>query len=316
MTQEELRKVCKKYFWCESIEDCQALLDIYINFMFDVVLNHDEEVFTQAEADAKILLQMMMTKALHLKKALDGIGFQSKSGRRLNNIIDPTVVASLIRNIYETTGAFNLIYRSAKNVDETKLIYLLWVHAGLAYRQRFDELITQAENKEKSDNEKAQIEAIKKTIEENELFKKLDDKNQGKIRTRLKEKDFLLRFNNLEVEFLSWRELVKSMEIKDGKLDHAYTYFSLYSHPSNVSVFQFADMFAKNTESYRDLVTLNLHIAFMMFSIFIADFIKVFPVTLKTYEAMALVEQIVINFHNTQARGHQFDINEVWTATG
>ncbi len=110
--------------------------------------------------------------------------------------------------------------------------------------------------------------------------------------------------------------MVKSMNIKTGKLDHAYTYFSLYSHPSNVAVFQYANMFKKGKESYRDLVKFNLQIAFMMLSVFIADYIKLYPAVLKTYEKMGIVEQIVINFHNSQARGHQYDINDSWKATG
>lgn len=316
MNQEQLRKECKKFFWCETISDCQDLLDIYAEFFFDAIMNHNEDIFTHAEADAKIVIQMMMTKALHLKEVLNGVEFQTKTGRKLNKIIDPTIVASLIRNIYETTGMFNLIYREAKNNDEREIIYLLWVHAGLSYRQRFDSIITTVENKEKSEQEKKQLEGIKKSIEENNLFIKLDEKNQGKILTKLKEKDYLLRFNNLEVEFLNWRELVKSMHIQEGKLDHIYTYFSLYSHPSNVAVFQYANMFEKGKESYPDLVRFNLQIAFMMFSIFIADYIKLFPAVLTTYEKMGLVEQIVINFHNTQARSHEYDINDSWNATG
>jgi len=316
MNKEELRKECERFFWCKTIEDCQALLDIYIEFFFNAVINHDEVVFTHAEADAKIVIQMMMTKALHLKNVLNGVEFQSNGGRKLNKIIDPTIVASLIRNIYETTGMFNLIYREAKNNDERQIIYLLWVHAGLSYRQRFDNIITTKENKEKSEHEKKQMDGIKKAIEENPLFKKLDEKNKRKITTKLKSKDYLLRFNGLEVEFLSWREMIKSMHIKTGKLDHAYTYFSLYSHPSNVAVFQYANMFEKGKESYRDLVKFNLQIAFMMFSIFIADYIKLYPAVLKTYEKMGIVEQIVINFHNSQARGHDYDINDSWKATG
>ena len=317
MERDELRAKCKRFFWCESISDCKDLLDVYIEFFFQTILeNHDEKVYSHADADAKMIIQMMMTKALHLKNALNGVDYVSKKGRKLNNIIDPTIVASLIRNIYETTGMFNLIYRTTKNEDEKNIIYLLWVHAGLSYRKRFDNIMTTKENIEKAEDEKKQIENIKAEIEQNPLFIKLDDKNKGKIMTKLKDKDYLIRFDNEEVEFLSWRELTKTMDIKNGKLDHVYTYFSLYSHPSNVSVFQFAEMFKKGKESYHDLVIFNLQIAFYMFSIFIADYIKLFPTVLKTYEEMGLVEQIVINFHNSIARGHEYDINESWKATG
>lgn len=317
INQEELRKQCKKFFWCETISDCQDLLEIYIECFFQVVQNHhNDEIKNHAEYDAKIVIQMMLTKALNLKSVLFGVNHISKNGKKLNSIIDPTIVASLIRNIYETTGMFNLIYRETKNDDEKKILYLLWVHAGLAYRQKFETTITKEENQIKSDNEKKQMANIQLEIENNPLFKKLDKKNQGKIRTKIKEKDYLMMFNNLEIEFLSWREIVNSMKIKNGKLDTTYTYFSLYSHPSNVSVFQFSNMFEKNNEAYPDLVIFNLQIAFYMFSVFIADYIHLFPKVIKTYEEMELAEQIVINFHNAGARGHEYDINETWKHLG
>lgn len=315
INQDELRKLCKRFFWCETITDCQELLNIYIEFFFQVVENqHQDEIKNNTEQDAKIVNQMMLTKALHLKNVLNGVNHYSKDGKKLNTLIDPTIVASLIRNIYETTGMFNLIYRTTKNKDEMEILYLLWVHAGLSYRQRFN--VTTKENIEKSENEKQELLNIQAEIEKNQLYIKLDDKNKGKIKTKLKEKDYLIRFENNQVEYLNWRELTKTMDIKDGRLDHAYTYFSLYSHPSNVSVFQFAHMFDKNKESYPDLVIMNLHIAFYMFSVFIADYINYFPAVLKTYEKMGIVEQIVINVHNSMARGHEYDINETWKQLG
>jgi hypothetical protein len=144
----------------------------------------------------------------------------------------------------------------------------------------------------------------------------MDEKNKGKIKTMLKKRDFLVRFENYKVLFLSYRELVETMGITRLNLEQIYTYFSLYSHPSNVSVFQYANMFSKEKEEYKDIVNFNIQLAFKMLSIFIADYITLFPNVLKTYEKMGLVEQIVINFHNYQARGHDYDINDSWKATG
>jgi hypothetical protein len=75
-------------------------------------------------------------------------------------------------------------------------------------------------------------------------------------------------------------------------------------------------MFGKNESAHNDIVIFNLQTAFMMLSIFIADYIKTFPEVLKTYEKMGLVEQIVINFHNKIARGGDYEINESWKAIG
>ncbi len=315
MTKEQLREECSKLFACKTLSDSDELLNIYAEFLFKAVQNHhSEEVYTQEEADAKLIIQMMLTKALHLKSVISGISYRAKDGSTLNKIIDPTIVASLIRNIYETSAMFNLIYRNAKTKDEREILYLLWVHSGLKYRQRFETSTNAPENKEKQEHEKKQIDSIVAAIENNVLFKKLDEKNQDKIKTKLKQKDYLIRFDGLEVNFLHWQELTGLIGIKEGMLENIYTYFSLYSHPSNVAVFQFADMYKRGEEAFPELVNFNLKIAFFMFSIFIADYIKLFPAVLKTFEKMDLRDQIVINFHNTMTRGHGYSINDSWKA--
>jgi len=315
MTKEQLRGECLRLFDCNTIPDSHNLLDIYAEFLFRTVVNHHEEpVYSQADTDAKMIVQMMMTKALYLKSNIMGISYKAKDGSTLDKIIDPTIVASLIRNIYETTAMFNLIYRHTKNDDEKKILYLLWVHSGLKYRQRFESVIITTENQEKYEQEKEKISKIIEAIEATKLFNLLNEKNKSKIRMKLKERDYLLRFEGTEVILLHWHELTTIMGIKEGPLDNIYSYFSLYAHPSNVAVFQFADMFKKGEEAFPELTNFNLKIAFFMFSIFIADYIKLFPSVLKTYETMDLRDQIAINYHNTFTRGYDYSINDSWKA--
>lgn len=315
MTKEQLRQECIRLFECKTIHDSSDLLDLYVEFLLRTIINHHKEpVFSQSDADAKIIAQMMMTKALHLKETIKGISFNAKDGLGLNNIIDPTIVASLIRNIYETTAMFNLIYINTKTKDEKRIIYLLWVLAGLKYRQRFIISIITEGGKRKSENEKVEIEKIIKEIESVELYMNLTDINRDKIKTKIKEKDFLLQFEDNEVKFLHWHELTSIMGIKRGLLDNIYTYFSLYAHPSNVSVFQFTDMFKKESAAFPEFTIFNLRIAFFMFSIFIADFIKLFPNVRNTFESLELRDQIVINFHNNISRGYEYSINDSWKA--
>lgn len=317
MNQEELRKHCKRFFWCHSIADAQDLLTIYCEFLFNAVFNHHEEnVSSRADQDARLIIQMMLTKALHLRNVLSGITFTTKKGKKLNRIVDPTIVASLIRNIYETSAMFNLIYRNTTSIEEKKILYLLWAHAGLSFRQRFENVITSEENRKTAEQEKIVMQKMVLDIQETDLYKQLDSKDQQKIKQKINDRDYLITFEEGKVKFLSWRELVDVMKIKNGKLNHAYGYFSLYSHPSNVSVFQFAEMFKKGEESYPNIVIFNLQISFFMFSIFIADYINLFPKVIKTFEELDIVDQIVINFHNNLARGHEFSINDKWKLLG
>lgn len=146
------------------------------------------------------------------------------------------------------------------------------------------------------------------------MYLKLDERNKGKIQNRIKEKEYLIRFDKTDVIFLHWHELTETMKIKSGLLENIYSYFSQYSHPSNVSVFQFANMFDRGEEAFRELTIFNLKIAFCMFSIFIADYIILFPSVQKTYDSLDIRDQIAINFYNTFARSQDYSINDSWKA--
>jgi hypothetical protein len=311
ISKEILREECLRLFGCETLNDSFELMDVYIELLFRIIHKHHEEpVYTKANADAKMLVQMIMTKALTLRNVVNGISYQAKDGASLNRIVDPTIVACLIRNLFETVAMFNLIYRNTKTQDEKTILYSLWVHAGLQYRQRFESVITTAENQQKYDDEKKALEQLVTIIEGTELYKQLDENNQNKIKTRLKQKEYLMRFNDKEVVFLHWQELTNTMQIRPGLFDKIYTYFSLYSHPSNVSVFQFADMFKKGDEEFPRITNSNLKYFFALTSIFIADYIKLFPTVQTTFDNMDIRDQIVINYHNTLFRGHDFSIND------
>lgn len=313
MDKNEARIECKRLFGTKTLEDSLDLLEIYLKFFFNVIQkHHHEEVYSYANRDAKMILQMMFTKTAHVKRVLSGIEFYSEEGVTLNKIIDPTTVAVFIRNIYETVAMFNLIYRRTKSEDEKLILYNLWVHSGLKYRQRFEVVATTQQSKEKVDNEKKQIKQLISEIENTELYKNLDEKDKNKIQTKIKEKDYKICFNKGKVKFLSWQEITTEMEFKNDLLDNIYAYFSLYSHPSNVAVFQFSEMFDKGEEPFKDITNFNLRNMFILLSIFTADYINLFPNVLTTFNSLSIIDQIVIDFHNGLMRGDDFKINEAW----
>jgi hypothetical protein len=317
MTQEELRIRCIRLYQCASMNDCFDLMDIYSEFLFSVIRNHQmDEVETVPLAEAKLIPQMVFTKLNHLKSIVAGINYTSREGVSLNGIIDPVVVGNNIRSMYELVGMFNLVYRAAAARDEQDILHCLWAHAGLAYRQRFESVIKNEENRKKQEEELVIMQNLVEKIENTDLFKSFDDKNKGKIYTKLKEKDYLIRIQKGEVQFLHWHNLVEVMGIQNNFLDGIYTYFSLYAHPSNVAVFQFAEMFKDDQEGFMELTAFHLRTLFIFVSIFIADYIHLFNNVLITYNQMDIVSQIVINFHNKFARGNEFSINDSYLQLG
>lgn len=316
-TLQQLREQYLRLSHPDSIEDCIEALNRYCNFFLTAIKNHQTENNTTAqEIEAKLILQMMMTKALHIKSAITGVEFDTKKGIKLNKIIDPTIIASLIRNVYEMAAMFNLIYRTNKAGDERDIVYKLWVISGLKYRQRFSVHITTPENEAKRKLEEQNIKDHVIEIEATQLYKSLSEKDKAKINRLIDDKDYLMRFEGNSVKVLHWQALIETMDCKQDFFQRIYTYFSLYSHPSNVSVFQFRDMFMADKNSFVSTTTFNMQYVFMLLSIFIADYINLFPQVLKTFNNLDLMDQLIINANNIFARDYPYSINDTWKELG
>ena len=95
-------------------------------------------------------------------------------------------------------------------------------------------------------------------------------------------------------------------------MDEVYAYFSLYAHPSNVSVFQFKDMFTRGENQFLEITNHNLSHLFIFLSVFIAEYIKTFPNTLEIFNSLELKDQFIIDFKNFFLRGEEYSINDSW----
>lgn len=317
MTLQQLRTEYTRLAHPKSINDCIELLDIYCNFLITTISECRVRPNNVMEGEATLLLQMMLTKTLHIKSIIKGVSFSSKNEISLNNIIDPTVLAVLIRNTYETVSMFNLIYRVNKSGDERTIVYNLWTIAGLKYRKRFEHMISGEENANKLQTEQESINYLISAIQNTVLYQNLDKENKAKIKNQIKNKEYLIRFDNNRVLILHWQELSKTMDCNKDYFKSIYTYFSLYAHPSNVSVFQFGEMFHDKMETSIGMVNLNMQYFFMFLSIFISDYILLFPNVIKTFNNLDLLDQILIDSFNTFARGgHDYSINESWKELG
>lgn len=232
MTQQQLRTEYKRLFFPETIITSVETIEIYADFLINLIHHHySTECKTQQENEARLVAQMIFSKTLNIKQLINGVDFKSKTGIKLNKLIDPTIIACLIRNFYETVAMFNLIFRNASEGDERSIVYNLWVIAGLKYRQRFSFSIKYEKNKEKQELEKNKIDELVSEIHATTLYKSLDEKNRIKIDTKIKEKDYLVDISTNDVKFLSWQDLAQIIGVRNNGFDSMYTYFSLYAHP-------------------------------------------------------------------------------------
>ncbi|TQD34031.1 DUF5677 domain-containing protein [Haloflavibacter putidus] len=307
--KEQLRNEARRLLNCEDFDTCFEVLDIYQNFLFELIMDHpNHNVDSQAESDAKIMLQMIFTKISHLRKNLEGVEYR-KDDAFLNRVIDPTIISSLIRNLYETVAIFNLIFIYPDKKEKRTILYNLWVISGLKYRKRFEEAAKLNQSIEKLEAEKKIIEDLKEEIFNTDLFKSLDDKNQKKIITKIRKKDYKIKIDADNVEFLNWQDLTSTLGFTTKMFDNIYNHFSLHTHPTNVAVFQFQGMFG-NDKPFLELTYTSLREAIILISIFIADYIKLFPARMEDFERLDLMQQIAINFQNRMARGDNYSIND------
>jgi hypothetical protein len=313
MKQEELRQEVLRLSDANDIPTNIEYLDYFIQCFFDLVVYHrQDKLKMEGEADAKIILQMMFSKLIHLKKLLGGVHFTNKKGQQLTDtIIDPTVVTSLVRTIYETVCLFNIVYAVPNTADKRKILYYLWVSSGLNYQQEFSPAYASEAKKKKVAEDKKKIASLKKAIEDTEQYKALDKYNQNKIQLELRDKDFKIKIENNTVRCLSWQKISKEFITKSDVFDKIYTYFSLHTHPSNVSVLQFANMFREEEDTFKRITVFNLRFCLALSSIFLSDFIRLFPATLSTFEKRSDIEQIMLNFFNRMLREDNKSISDV-----
>jgi hypothetical protein len=299
-----------------DIDTSLEVIDIYCEFFSKAIIEHQPEMPANVqEGEARLLLQMMLTKCLHLKTILPGTGFKTKRGDVLNKIVDPTIIASLVRNVFETIALFHLIY--VKHVGKSRdIVYNLWVVSGLKYRQRFESHIRSENYYNKLHSERETISRLTAEIESNEDYLALSEDGKELIKKQLKKYGFLITITNGHVQLVSWREMATIIGLRKELFENLYTYFSLYSHPSNVSVFQFGSMFEKGKASNVSLAKLNIQYLYALCSVFISDYISLFPEVLQTFGSLNIVEQAIIDSNYGVARGREYHINDCLKAFG
>lgn len=75
-------------------------------------------------------------------------------------------------------------------------------------------------------------------------------------------------------------------------------------------------MYQKHDDMSNELTLYNIVVAYKLFSIFIADYINLYPSILETYKEKPILEQIEINFHNTIFRVQEYSINDEFKKLG
>lgn len=288
-----------KFINVENIDVVKKYIEIFADFYVDVIYKHHYDVVsTQREADARIIFQMFFSKALHFKHMLEGVEYKGDQFK-MNSIVDPTLLFTLVRNQYECLCLFELINVIPDSDDKKSFLSLMHQISGLKYRQRFVEQATLQANIKKLRFENIEINQDVNLILSSSVFHKLNPKSQDKVRKWIKDKEYQLFFkNDEEIQKLGWKDFANKFGMKKDCVDNLYTYFCMNAHPSYPSIMQFRDAFAKDNPEFLDLALFASHTFLIFLSVFLVDYMQMFPAIVNDFKKLDEDKRMLLTAFN------------------
>lgn len=302
LTIEEVQK----FIQLDTIDDCKQYLRVMLDFYFDVIKSPEGRKATSyIEDDRNIWMQTLFSEGFHFLSLLDGVGY-NKGIDRLNPIVDPSVLFSVARRIYESVIAFEILFIIPDSEDKKAILYNLFMAHGLSERLKNIDEEMRSHNPERVAEEQKDIDECLREIEGTDLYSELDQQTKNIIKNAFGKKFRYIFKEDNSLEFVNYDDADKLLRIKNNMLKGTYSYFSLHGHPSYVSIFQFRDAF--NNDSRADISLMAPHatqcvLAFMSF--FIVDYMKLVPEIKTMFDKFEEPRRFAIGMYEDAMRGEK-----------
>ena len=277
---------------------------VMLDFYFDVIKSPEGRKATSyIEDDRNIWMQTLFSEGFHFLSLLDGVGY-NKGIDRLNPIVDPSVLFSVARRIYESVIAFEILFVIPDSEDKKAILYNLFMAHGLSERLKNIDEEMRSHNPERVAEEQKDIDECLREIEGTDLYSELDQQTKNIIKNAFGKKFRYIFKEDNSLEFVNYDDADKLLRIKNNMLKGTYSYFSLHGHPSYVSIFQFRDAF--NNDSRADISLMAPHatqcvLAFMSF--FIVDYMKLVPEIKTMFDKFEEPRRFAIGMYEDAMRG-------------
>jgi len=261
------------------------------------------------DKDANLLFQVLLLRGLsieHLSEDRPYVNAQSQ--QTLKTTLDPLSMETLIRAQFEAYCMLHNIFLRPTKPEERELLYELWVISGLKERQRFAGTIIDPVNFEKSIDDLEEIWKRMDALSSSAYFQSLSDESKTVVIVALQKRQNQLLVEGSEVRSVGWRDLFSRAGAKEG-MEIMYAMLSLAAHPSNVSVFQFRDMYA--SDAFRVVTVQALRNSSLLMAFAVRDFVKLFPALELTVNGWKNEHQLLINDLNVGFRGASFRLNDI-----
>lgn len=270
LTFEDVSKIIKM----NTIDECKQYLKVMLDFYFDVIISPEcRKVTTHIEDDRNIWLQIIFSKGSQFRSLLDGVEYSNRSGY-LNPIIDFTVLFTIARNVYESLITFEILFSIPKTEEQQTIIYNLFMAHGLCERlKNLDEDI-QKRNEGRIHSEQNDIEECKRAIEGTSLFKTLNKQTKNVIENAIGKKFRYIFKEDNTLKRIDYNKGYELLNVKENLFNNIYPFFSLYGHPSYLSLIQFRDAFKNEYRADKCMAKCATQCILSFMSIFIIDYMK------------------------------------------
>jgi len=303
MTIEDVSELTRM----SDLAACKRYMKIMLDFYFEVIKSREGRKCNSAmDDDRNIWLQQIFSMGCHLLSLLDGVGFQ-KGIDRINPIIDPDVLFTISRRIYESVVIFDALFLLPKDKDHQTILYNLFMAHGLSERLKGLDNDVRKKHPERIDTEEKDIAECWDTIVNSRLYTRLDNQTKKQIENAFGKKYRYTFSEDDKLEFINYETAYKILRVKENLYEHIYSFFSLHGHPSYLSVCQFRDAFKNEYRADLMMAEHATHCALSFMSIFIVDYMKLNSEVKTIYDKMEYPRRFAIGLYEDAMRGeHKF----------
>jgi len=290
---------------CDYRDSFKVVLDV----MEKVLNEHSAKRWNQMEHDGNMLFQVILLRGISIGRLIEDKSYvNALDGRQWSITVDPLSLETLVRAQFEAFCLFHHIYLKPTTPAEREMYYLLWVIAGLNKRQKTVSRLTIPALLRKAAKEKIELEGWLDKLWANAEYNALDAKGKKAVKDAVKDKKYQVILSTGSARSAGWQALFKRAVPTDA-FEQFYMMLSQASHPSNVSMFQFRDMYKDGT--YRSTAYFALQCSTILMAFTIRDYVKLFPILEVVVNGLKEEHQLLINNLNIAFRGDDYTLNDI-----
>lgn len=292
----------KEIISLNNITSCKQYMHLMLDFYFDAI-EASRECDSRMLLDANIWLQTIFTKGCAFLNLLDGINYE-KPGVRLKTVLDPSLLFTIARRIYESVVDFNILYIHPQTEQQKAILYNLFMSAGLSERLKNCDENMRFKYPERIQQEEKDIQECKDAIVNSSLWASLSAKTQQIVQNAINSHKFRYTFDSTNnISPVKWEDAYQLLRVKKELYESMYSFFSLHSHPSYLSLIQFRDAFAPGVRQDLQMAIHSTRCILSFMSIFIVDYITLFPKVKEKFNELELPMRFAIGMYEDAMRG-------------